>query len=99
MVSSPSTPGARALLPTGAARLRRGRGPCRRAPQNWWPRVPWGAPGLDLGHTEGTPPINWPRQQTNPRPLTWGFSLERVTRIELALSAWEATALASALPI
>ncbi|WP_328837889.1 hypothetical protein [Streptomyces europaeiscabiei] len=27
------------------------------------------------------------------RPLTWGFIMERVTRIELALSAWEATAL------
>ena len=33
------------------------------------------------------------RQQTNPRPLTWGFIVERVTRIELALSAWEADVL------
>ncbi|CCK28688.1 hypothetical protein BN159_4309 [Streptomyces davaonensis JCM 4913] len=26
--------------------------------------------------------------------MTWAFFVERVTRIELALSAWEATALA-----
>src|SRR5690242_10035984 len=48
---------------------------------------------LHLGHAEGTPPPNWSRQQTNPRPLTWGFIMERVTRIELALSAWEADVL------
>ncbi len=36
---------------------------------------------------------NWTRQQTNPRPSTWGFIMERVTRIELALSAWEADVL------
>ncbi|GAB2864203.1 hypothetical protein GCM10027074_34380 [Streptomyces deserti] len=30
------------------------------------------------------------RENANPRPWTWGFTLERVTRIELALSAWEA---------
>ncbi len=30
------------------------------------------------------------RLRTNPRPVTWGFIMERVTRIELALSAWEA---------
>lgn len=54
-------------------------------------RKPWGWPlGPDLGHAEGTQPPNWTRQQTNPRPLTWGFIVERVTRIELALSAWEA---------
>ncbi len=28
--------------------------------------------------------------------MTWAFFMERVTRIELALSAWEATALADA---
>jgi hypothetical protein len=44
----------------------------------------------NLGHAKGTQPRNWTRQQTNPRPLTWGFIMERVTRIELALSAWEA---------
>jgi hypothetical protein len=27
--------------------------------------------------------------------MTWALIMERVTRIELALSAWEATALAS----
>ncbi|MFI7296639.1 hypothetical protein [Streptomyces sp. NPDC050121] len=38
---------------------------------------------------------NWSRR-TAKRPglLTWAFFMERVTRIELALSAWEATALA-----
>ena len=40
--------------------------------------------------SKGMPPSNWTRQQTNPRPSTWGFTMERVTRIELALSAWEA---------
>ncbi len=30
---------------------------------------------------------------TNETPLTWRFALERVTRIELALSAWEADVL------
>ena len=45
---------------------------------------------VDLGHAKGTEPPNWSRQQTNPRPSTWGFNMERVTRIELALSAWEA---------
>lgn len=30
------------------------------------------------------------RQQRTPRFMAWGFSMERVTRIELALSAWEA---------
>jgi hypothetical protein len=39
------------------------------------------------------PSPNWPRQQTNPRMLAWGFIMERVTRIELALSAWEADVL------
>ena len=48
---------------------------------------------LDLGHAEGTEPSKWSRQQTNPRSLTWGFIMERVTRIELALSAWEADVL------
>src|SRR5881397_495248 len=33
------------------------------------------------------------RQRTTPRPMTWGFIWERVTRIELALSAWEADVL------
>lgn len=33
---------------------------------------------------------NNPPTQQNPRPLTWGLIMERVTRIELALSAWEA---------
>lgn len=33
------------------------------------------------------------RQQRTPGPLAWGFLLERVTRIELALSAWEADVL------
>ncbi len=28
--------------------------------------------------------------------MTWAFIMERVTRIELALSAWEATALGEA---
>ena len=31
-----------------------------------------------------------------PRSVTWAFVMERVTRIELALSAWEATALGAA---
>jgi hypothetical protein len=48
---------------------------------------------LYLGHAEGTQSPNWSRQQANPRPLTWGFIMERVTRIELALSAWEADVL------
>ncbi len=48
---------------------------------------------LRLRARRGAPPPNWTRQQTNPRPLTWGFILERVTRIELALSAWEADVL------
>ena len=57
-------------------------------------RVPLELPlDRDLGHTGGTPPPNWTRQQINPRPLTWGFITERVTRIELALSAWEADVL------
>ncbi|MFJ5721638.1 hypothetical protein [Streptomyces sp. NPDC093149] len=29
--------------------------------------------------------LNWSRQQRSPRPLAWGFFMERVTRIELAL--------------
>lgn len=57
-------------------------------------RRPWGWPlDPDLGHAGGTQPPNWTRQQTNPRSLTWGFIMERVTRIELALSAWEADVL------
>ncbi|GLP65779.1 hypothetical protein TUSST3_23990 [Streptomyces sp. TUS-ST3] len=35
-------------------------------------------------------PAHWPGQQRTPGPLAWGFHMERVTRIELALSAWEA---------
>ncbi|MFE7761877.1 hypothetical protein [Streptomyces sp. NPDC057438] len=39
----------------------------------------------------GGPRIGEDPPVTNkPRPLTWGFIMERVTRIELALSAWEA---------
>ncbi len=38
-------------------------------------------------------PAHWSREQRTPGSSTWGFVLERVTRIELALSAWEATAL------
>jgi len=29
-------------------------------------------------------------RETTPGSMTWGFEMERVTRIELALSAWEA---------
>jgi len=39
----------------------------------------------DLGHAEGTPPLKRSRQQRSPWPLAWGFFMERVTRIELAL--------------
>ena len=35
-------------------------------------------------------------QQINPRSLNWGFIVERVTRIELAVSPWEAMALGRA---
>jgi len=38
-------------------------------------------------------PALWSGQQETPGPLAWGFCVERVTRIELALSAWEATML------
>lgn len=48
---------------------------------------------LGLGHAEGTPSPNWTRQQRTPGSSTWGFPVERVTRIELALSAWEADVL------
>ncbi|MFF5496131.1 hypothetical protein [Streptomyces aquilus] len=34
---------------------------------------------------------SWPWTQ-KPRSMTWAFFMERVTRSELALSAWEATA-------
>jgi 2-polyprenyl-6-methoxyphenol hydroxylase-like FAD-dependent oxidoreductase len=33
---------------------------------------PYASPWALLGHTEGAPPPNWTRQQTTPRPLTWG---------------------------
>ena len=42
----------------------------------------------EIRHATGTAPSfspYWSRQQTSPRPLAWGFALERVTRIELAL--------------
>ncbi len=38
-------------------------------------------------------PGDWPGQQTTPGPVAWGLHMERVTRIELALSAWEADVL------
>ncbi|MCQ6552211.1 hypothetical protein NPS70_03200 [Streptomyces sp. C10-9-1] len=33
----------------------------------------------------GTRRLTWSRQQRSPGPLAWGFLVERVTRIELAL--------------
>ncbi|MGW6907988.1 deoxyribodipyrimidine photo-lyase [Streptomyces sp. NPDC054940] len=49
------------------------------APRSWtWRRPP---PGSGSGEEPAD------RTRTNPRPLTWGFNLERGTRIELALSA------------
>lgn len=41
----------------------------------------------------GARPAHRSRQQRTPGSLTWGFRMERVTRIELALSAWEADVL------
>lgn len=41
----------------------------------------------------GARPAHRSRQQRTPGPMTWGFHMERVTRIELALSAWEADVL------
>jgi hypothetical protein len=41
----------------------------------------------------GAHPAHWSRQQRTPGSSTWGFHMERVTRIELALSAWEADVL------
>lgn len=38
-------------------------------------------------------PAPWFGQQRTPGSSTWGFHMERVTRIELALSAWEADVL------
>ncbi|MFF2125631.1 LuxR C-terminal-related transcriptional regulator [Streptomyces olivochromogenes] len=35
----------------------------------------------------------WPPDTTGPRPPTWASNMERVTRIELALSAWGAASL------
>ncbi|SHI12882.1 hypothetical protein SAMN05444521_4245 [Streptomyces sp. 3214.6] len=45
---------------------------------------------LPTWHAKGKWHSNWTRQQTRPRSLTWALVMERVTRIELALSAWEA---------
>ncbi len=51
-------------------------------------------------HAGGLPFLRSPVHRTHPRhgterpgSLTWALTVERVTRIELALSAWEATAL------
>ncbi len=41
----------------------------------------------------GARPAYRSRQQRTPGSSTWGFHMERVTRIELALSAWEADVL------
>ncbi|GGZ90393.1 hypothetical protein GCM10010344_67470 [Streptomyces bluensis] len=43
---------------------------------------------IRLLHAEGRASLNSVWTKTNPKPLTWGFIMERVTRIELALSAW-----------
>ncbi|WP_329453038.1 tyrosine-type recombinase/integrase [Streptomyces sp. NBC_01724] len=48
------------------------------------------AAGLDqlvpgIWHGYGTGRLNWSRQQRSPGPMAWGFCVERVTRIELAL--------------
>jgi hypothetical protein len=40
---------------------------------------------MSLWHGYGTQLGNWPRQQTSPRLLAWGFSMERMTGIEPAL--------------
>ncbi|CAG6397867.1 hypothetical protein SCOCK_60200 [Actinacidiphila cocklensis] len=36
-------------------------------------------------HGYGTRPTNWSRQQLSPKPMTWGFAMERMTGIEPAL--------------
>ncbi|MFJ4920251.1 hypothetical protein [Streptomyces sp. NPDC088725] len=41
--------------------------------------------GRRMWCTSGAWSPNWTRQQTTPKSLTWGFVVERVTRIELAL--------------
>jgi hypothetical protein len=38
-----------------------------------------------MGLAEGWLIRKWSRQQITPKSLTWGFVMERVTRIELAL--------------
>ena len=59
------------------------------------PELPAAIPGalaLDLGHVKGTAPRMGPANKSQAVVLT--FALEWVTRIELALSAREGTALA-----
>ncbi|MFF1955633.1 hypothetical protein ACFVWX_01320 [Streptomyces sp. NPDC058220] len=41
--------------------------------------------GRRMWCTSGAWSMNWTRQQTTPKSLTWGFVVERATRIELAL--------------
>jgi hypothetical protein len=41
-------------------------------------------PTMESGHAKGAEGHNKPGQQTTPRSLTWGFGVERATKIELA---------------